>query len=203
VNLGKLGFLAEVAPKDFAASFEKILARQYQIVNHIMFECTLESAKEDSSKLLGLNEVVIQTGPPYQMLDIELLIDGERVTTYSADGLIVATPVGSTAHSLAAGGPIVRQDLPVFVITPICPHTLTNRPIVDSAEKTYDLVVHQSGATLVVDGQIQIPLSSGDKVTVRTAPITFGLVKIPGHSYYRRLREKLTWGGQPIYKLDS
>lgn len=203
VNLGKLGFLAEVAPKDFAVSFDKILAGQYQVVEHIMFECALDSAKSNSSKLLGLNEVVIQTGPPYQMLDIELFIDGERVTTYSADGLIVATPVGSTAHSLAAGGPIVRQDLPVFVITPICPHTLTNRPIVDSAEKTYDLVVHQSGATLVVDGQIQIPLSSGDKVTVRSAPVTFGLVKLPGHSYYRRLREKLTWGGQPIYKQES
>lgn len=203
VNLGKLGFLAEVAPKDFAASFEKILAGQYQVVEHIMFECVLDSAKKGSSKLLGLNEVVVQTGPPYQMLDIELCIDGERVTTYSADGLIVATPVGSTAHSLAAGGPIIRQDLPVFVITPICPHTLTNRPIVDSADKTYELVVLQSGATLVVDGQIQIPLSSGDKVTIRSAPVTFGLVKIPGHSYYRRLREKLTWGGQPIYKQES
>ena len=203
VNLGKLGFLAEVAPKDFAASFEKILAGQYQVVEHIMFECSLESSKKGSSKLLGLNEVVIQTGPPYHMLDIELCVDGERVTTYSADGLIVATPVGSTAHSLAAGGPIVRQDLPVFVITPICPHTLTNRPIVDSADKTYELVVHQSDTTLVVDGQIQIPLSSGDKVTVRSAPVTFGLVKLPGHSYYRRLREKLTWGGQPIYKQES
>jgi NAD+ kinase len=153
--------------------------------------------------LLGLNEVVIQTGPPYHMLDIELSIDGERVTTYSADGLIVATPVGSTAHSLAAGGPIVRQDLSVFVITPICPHTLTNRPLVDSAEKTYELVVHQSGSTLVVDGQIQIPLASGDRVTVRAAPVTFGLVKLPGHSTYRRLREKLSWGGQPIYKQES
>jgi NAD+ kinase len=203
VNLGKLGFLTEVAPKDFAASFEKIVARQYQVVEHLMFECSFQAAKHGSSKVLGLNEVVIQTGPPFHMLDIELCIDGERVTTYSADGLIVATPVGSTAHSLAAGGPIVRQDLPVFVITPICPHTLTNRPLVDSAEKNYELIVHESGATLVVDGQIQIPLASGDRVTVRSAPVTFGLVKLPGHSYYRRLREKLTWGGQPIYKQES
>jgi NAD+ kinase len=203
VNLGKLGFLTEVAPKDFAASFEKLLAGQYQVVEHLMFECTFQSAEHGSTKLLGLNEVVIQTGPPYRMLDIELCIDGERVTTYSADGLIVATPVGSTAHSLAAGGPIVRQDLPVFVITPICPHTLTNRPIVDSADQTYELIVHQPGATLVVDGQIQVPLASGNKVTVRSAPVTFGLVKLPGHSYYRRLREKLTWGGQPIYTLES
>ena len=203
VNLGKLGFLAEVAPRDFAATFQKILAAEYQVIRHVMFECALESSGKPPQTMLGLNEVVIQTGPPFQMLDIELFVDDEHVTTYSADGLIVATPVGSTAHSLAAGGPIVRQDLPAFLITPICPHTLTNRPLVDSAHKTYQMIVHQPGATLVVDGQIQVPLSNGDKVTVRSAPVTFGLVKIHGHSYYRRLREKLTWGGQPIYKHES
>jgi NAD+ kinase len=221
VNLGKLGFLAEVAPREFPASFEKILAGNYQVVEHLMFECVLEppsgappkhdghgrrrraAVTDEARHMLGLNEVVIQTGPPYHMLDIDLLIDGEQVTTYSADGVIISTPVGSTAHSLAAGGPIVRQDLSAFVITPICPHTLTNRPLVDSADKTYQLVVHQPGSTLVVDGQIQIPLARGDRVTVRAAPVTFGLVKIPGHSYYRRLRDRLSWGGQPIYKQET
>jgi NAD+ kinase len=219
VNLGKLGFLAEVAPNEFPVSFEQILAGQYQVVEHLMFECSLDGAASglpgangpkrsratsrnasQSRTMLGLNEVVIQTGPPYHMQDIDLFIDGEQVTTYSADGLIIATPVGSTAHSLAAGGPIVRQDLSAFVITPICPHTLTNRPVVDSADKTYQLVVHGKGANLVVDGQIQIPLGAGDRVTVRAAPVTFGLVKIPGHSYYRRLRDKLGWSGQTAYK---
>jgi NAD+ kinase len=137
------------------------------------------------------------------MLDIDLFVDGEQVTTYSADGLIVSTPVGSTAHSLAAGGPIVRQDLSAFIITPICPHTLTNRPLVDSADKTYQLAVHQDDSNLVIDGQIQIPLAGGDRVIVRAAPVSFGLVKIPGHSYYRRLRDKLSWGGQPIYRQES
>ncbi len=199
VNLGKLGFLAEVAPKDFPDTFEKILAGEYQVVKHLMFECSADPPLDHTAKLIGLNEVVIQTGPPYKMLDIELAIDGESVTTYSADGLILATPVGSTAHSLAAGGPIVRQDMAAFVITPICPHTLTNRPLVDSADKTYQVHVRQSDAMLVVDGQIQIPLRAGQRITVRSAPVTFNLVKLPGHSYYRRLREKLTWGGQPIY----
>ena len=202
VNLGKLGFLAEVAPRDFPTAFENVLARKYQVIEHVMFECTADPPLA-GPKLLGLNDVVIQTGPPFQMLDIELTIDGESVTTYSADGLIMATPVGSTAHNLAAGGPIVRQDLSAFVITPICPHTLTNRPLVDSAHKTYELNVRQPGATLVVDGQLQRPLSAGQRVLVRAAPITFRLVKIPGHSYYRRLREKLTWGGQPIYKQEG
>lgn len=202
VNLGKLGFLTEVSPEEFAASFANIQAGQYQVVDHLMFECVLESTAHPGHKLLGLNEVVIQTGPPFHMIDIELAIDGERVTTYSGDGLIVATPVGSTAHSLAAGGPIVRQDMSAFVITPICPHTLSNRPLVDSADKTYDLTVHQPRASLVVDGQIQVPLSAGDRVTVRAAPVTFRLVKLPGHSYYRRLRDKLAWGGQPVYNVD-
>jgi NAD+ kinase len=224
VNLGTLGFLAEVAPKDFPESFEKVLAGQYQVVEHLMFECNLERTAGNPSgvdngpkrrrvatssnigtsrSMLGLNEVVIQTGPPYHMQDIDLFIDGEQVTTYSADGLIISTPVGSTAHSLAAGGPIVRQDLSAFVITPICPHTLTNRPLVDSADKTYQLIVHKSGCNLVVDGQIQIPLTGGDRVTVRAAPVTFGLVKIPGHSYYRRLRDKLSWSGQTVYKQET
>jgi NAD+ kinase len=202
VNLGKLGFLTEVVPEEFADSFAKIQAGEYQVVEHLMLECVLESATRSNHKLLGLNEVVIQTGPPFHMIDIELAIDGERVTSYSGDGLIVATPVGSTAHSLAAGGPIVRQDMSAFVITPICPHTLSNRPLVDSADKTYELTVYQPRAALVVDGQIQVPLSAGDRVTVRSAPVTFRLVKLPGHSYYRRLRDKLAWGGQPVYKLD-
>jgi NAD+ kinase len=195
VNLGKLGFLAEVDPSEFPTAFESLLSGDYQVVEHLMFECWVRPQE----KLLGLNEVVIQTGPPYHMFDIELVIDGEPITTYSADGLIVSTPVGSTAHSLAAGGPIVRQDLSAFVLTPICPHTLTNRPLVDSADKTYALIVRQPGATLVVDGQIQIPLVAGAAVTVHAAPVSFRLIKLPGHSFYRRLRTKLSWGGQPIY----
>lgn len=203
VNLGKLGFLAEVPPADFPAAFDKLLAGQYQVVQHIMLEVALEPVlqgeKAEGKKLLGLNEVLIQTGPPFRMIDIQLRIDGEDVTTYSADGLILATPIGSTAHSLAAGGPIVRQDMAAFVLTPICPHTLTNRPLVDSADKTYELVVKRAGAMLIIDGQVQIPLAAGARVTVRRAPVTFGLVIIPGHSYYRRLREKLSWGGRPAY----
>jgi NAD+ kinase len=205
VNLGKLGFLAEVAPQDFPAAFEKIAAGQYQVVEHVMLECSLDSPSPAGQKFLALNEVVIQTGPPFKIIDIELVIDGEPVTHYSADGLILATPIGSTAHSLAAGGPIVRQDLAALVINPISPHTLTNRPLVDSADKTYQLVPRytQASATLVVDGQVHLPLSSGQCVTVRRAPVSFGLVKLPGHSYYRRLRDKLGWGVQPIYKGAS
>jgi NAD+ kinase len=136
------------------------------------------------------------------MLDVELAIDGEPVTTYSCDGLIVATPVGSTAHSLSAGGPILKQDLPAFVITPICPHTLTNRPLVDDAGCVYTLSLPQvpDGVMLVIDGQVKQPLVEGDVIDVRRAPVNFQMARIPGHSYYATLHRKLGWGGQPRYR---
>ena len=204
VNLGKLGFLAPVTPKQFPACFQQLLDGQYTVVEHIMLECWLGTPEQAAQRYLALNDVVIQTAPPYQMLDIELVIDSETVTRYSSDGLILATPIGSTAHSLAAGGPIVRQDLEAVVITPICPHTLTNRPLVDSADKTYQLVIRhtQAGSTLVIDGQVQIPLSGGQRVTVQRAAVCFGLVNIHGESYYRRLRDKLSWAGHPHYSSE-
>jgi NAD+ kinase len=112
--------------------------------------------------------------------------------------LIVSTPVGSTAHSLSAGGPILRQDLQAFVICPISPHTLTNRPVVDSADRVYELVVRQPhpGTTLVTDGRQMSSLQPGDRVRVERAAARFQLVAFPGHTYYRTLREKLGWGGR-------
>src|SRR5262249_39310435 len=141
---------------------------------------------------LGLNEVAVLSAGSLQMVHVDLEIDGEHVTTYSGDGLIVATPVGSTAHSLAAGGPILKQDLEAFVITPISPHTLTNRPLVDRADCVYTLTVPEatSGVTLVIDGQIRRPLSPGDRVEVRRAPVTFQLVRLKHHSYYGTLHRK-------------
>ena len=123
------------------------------------------------------------------------------MTTYSCDGLIVSTPVGSTAHSLAAGGPILQQQLQAFVITPISPHTLTNRPLVDRADCVYELRIPEvpDGATLVVDGQIKRPLRPGDRIQVRRAAVEFQLVRLTGHSYYDTLHRKLNWGGGPNY----
>ncbi len=129
-------------------------------------------------------------------------MDGEPASRYSGDGLIVSTPIGSTAHSLSAGGPILGQDLSAFVITPICPHTLTNRPVVDSADKVYTISVRRtpSGAFLVIDGQDNVPVAEGSIITVRRAPVSFGLVKVAGRSYYQTLRDKLRWGEQPNYR---
>jgi NAD+ kinase len=136
------------------------------------------------------------------MIDLKLEIDGEHVTTYSSDGLIISTPVGSTAHSLSAGGPILRQDLQAFVVTPICPHTLTVRPLVDSADCTYRLTMPTlaEGVTLVVDGQTRTPFETGDALEIRRADTTFQLARIQGHSYYGTLHRKLGWAGQPRYQ---
>ena len=151
---------------------------------------------------MGLNETAILSAASLRMLGVRLSIDGEPVTTYSCDGLIVSTPVGSTAHSLSAGGPILRQDLQAFVITPIAPHTLTNRPLVDGADCVYTLTVPEvpEGVMLVIDGQVKLPLVEGDVVEVRRAPVTFKLARSPGHSYYDTLHRKLGWGGQPRYR---
>lgn len=197
VNLGRLGFLADLSPAQFQAGFPAIVARQYHVVDYLMFECELKTAAGETKKFLGLNEVVISSAAALQMIDVHLRINGETVTIYSGDGLIVSTPVGSTAHNLSAGGPILRQDLQAFVITPICPHTLTNRPLVDSADCVYELAVPEipEGVTLVIDGQVKLPLTAGDRVTVRRAPVAFRMAKLPGNSYYGTLHQKLGWGG--------
>ena len=204
INLGRLGFLADLSPQEFRDEFPSIRNREFQIVDHLMFECETRHADGSSERHLGLNEVVISSAGSLEMLDVHLAIDGEPVTTYSCDGLIVSTPIGSTAHSLSAGGPILRQNLRVFVITPICPHTLTNRPLVDDADCTYTLTVPDvpPGVMIVIDGQIRRPLQQGDVITVKQADVTFQLAKIAGHSYYRTLHRKLGWGGQPRYRTN-
>jgi NAD+ kinase len=202
VNLGRLGFLADLSPEEFRERFPRIRAREFRVVEHLMFECTHRHADGSAETYLGLNEVAVLSAGALSMLDVGLSIDGEAVTTYSCDGLIVATPVGSTAHSLSAGGPILRQDLHAFVITPICPHTLSNRPLVDNADCLYALAFPElpPGAKLVIDGQIHCPLDKRDIVEVKRAPVTFQLARVPGHSYYASLHRKLGWGGQPRYR---
>jgi NAD+ kinase len=138
-------------------------------------------------------------------LDVDLYVDAELVTTYSFDGLIVSTPVGSTAHNLSAGGPILRQDLQAFVISPISPHTLTNRPVVDSADRVYELVVREphAGTTVVADGRVVCQVEPNDRVRIERSAAHFQLVAFPGHGYYRTLREKLGWGGRMSKRMKD
>lgn len=201
VNLGRLGFLADLSPDEFREMLPRLAQRQFRVVEHLMFECVLRRADGSTETFLGLNESIVSSANSLQMIEVRLSINGELVTTYSCDGLIISTSVGSTAHSLSAGGPMLRQNLPAFVITPICPHTLSNRPLVDGADGVYSLCLTETSkeALLVVDGQYRRPLQVGDTVEVRRAPVTFKLAKLPGHSYYTTLQRKLGWSGQPHY----
>jgi NAD+ kinase len=211
VNLGKLGFLADLTPEEVRCCFPQVVAGAFRVSRHIMFECIITETPEDpgrpsvSRTLLGLNEVVVHAGPPFQLIDLDLEADGECVSRFSGDGLIISTPIGSTGHSLSAGGPILGQELAAFVITPICPHTLTNRPVVDASDKTYTIVVRRAsaGTTLLVDGQENIPMTARHRVTVRQAPVHFLLVKVSGHSHYQTLRDKLRWGTGPNFRAEQ
>lgn len=205
INLGRLGFLADIHPHDFAECFQQVLQRNYRVAEHLMFECIIESLETNTSRsILGLNEVAVQAMPPMRMLELELEVDGVAVSRFGGDGLIISSPIGSTAHNLSAGGPILAQELSAFVITPICPHTLTSRPIVESAEKTYavHLAPGADNALVVVDGQTAGLITTKHRILVRKAPVAFRLVKVPGHSYYQTLRDKLRWGTPPSYRSE-
>jgi len=200
VNLGRLGFLADLSPDEVPGILEKIAAQglEGRVIEHLMFQCQVYRNGSLVAEQLGLNEVAVLSGSCFKMIDLDLYIDSEWVTTYSGDGLILSTPVGSTAHSLSAGGPILRKDLRAFLISPISPHTLTNRPVVDSADRLYELAVAKSepGTAAVVDGRVLCTLALDDRVRVEKAGVRFKMVAVPQHSYYRTLREKLGWGGR-------
>jgi NAD+ kinase len=206
VNLGRLGFLADLSPEEMCSHFPDVVAGKYRLTEHLMFECLVQAPSDNAPRtFLGLNEIAIQTGPPFHLVELDLIIDQERVSRYDGDGLIVSTPVGSTAHSLSAGGPVLGQELSAFVITPLAPHTLTSRPLVDSADKVYTIALRTAcpGTTLVIDGQELVPLTASHTVTLRKAPVTFRLVKVAGRSFYQTLRDKLSWGVQPKYRAGE
>jgi NAD+ kinase len=198
INVGRLGFLTELAPEGFLDRLDDLASRRYTIENLMTLSCTLVPRSGPPQTFRGLNDVVLRAGPVFHLLEIGLSIDGESVMTYRGDGLILATPVGSTAHSLSAGGPVLPPNAHMFVVTPLCAHTLTQRPLVDGTHKVYELIPHGESATvLVIDGQVQVPMSPGDRVIVRRGSAPFPMVRLPGHSFYRTLRDKLGWGALP------
>jgi NAD+ kinase len=199
VNVGRLGFLADLTPADFCGRCPDLSARQYTVENLMTLECTLTPRQGPTRIFRGLNDAVIRAAPIFHLVEIGLSIDGESVMTYRGDGLIIATPVGSTAHSLSAGGPILPPNAHMFVVTPICPHTLTQRPLVDSAHKVYEATSLGEGIAtmLVIDGQVQVPLRCGDRMSIRRGKTPFPMVRLPGHSFYGTLRAKLGWGALP------
>ncbi|MEZ6135161.1 MAG: NAD(+)/NADH kinase [Pirellulaceae bacterium] len=216
VNLGRLGFLAALDENELEQVWPKVCAGEYPIDEHVMLQCSIvrqyagepgvEHTRDDSEAVvtpqLALNEAAILGGPPYSMLQIELLVDGQLASTYSCDGLIISTPVGSTAHNLSAGGPILQRRLQAVVISPISPHTLTMRPVVDHADRVFDMVIRQGheSVSAVFDGRVLGRLLEGDCFRVSKSPVSFKMISIPNKDEYRTLRDKLGWGGNPRVK---
>ncbi len=201
VHLGTFGFLSELTPGDMYPHIERVLKGQYNITNRILLRCQLTRKEEMIRESLGVNDVVISRASLSRLIHIKLFIDGEWVTTYGCDGLILSTPMGSTAHSLAAGGPLLSPEMEAFIISPICPHTLTNRPIVVSGTSVIEMEPSAEGAEmgLTVDGQIYERLVDGDRIRVERAGVRLRVVDTGIRSFYEVLREKLGWGGSPRY----
>ena len=202
LNLGKLGFLADIHPDSVVDALKCVVAGKYKLVDHLMIRCQILKDDKVIADEIGLNEVSILGGPPFDIQKIDLYVDDELATSYYCDGLIISTPIGSTAHNLSAGGPILRKNLQAFVISPISPHTLTVRPVVDTADRVYEIVVSKpnDSTCAVLDGQVLSPLTSENRLRIQKADHVFQMIQVAGNSYYRTLREKLGWSGQFNHK---
>jgi NAD+ kinase len=196
VNLGGLGFLTTVSQDEIYSILEEIFTGKHRVSERVMLEAEVVRAGAVLRRQIALNDAVLNKAALARIMDLELRIDGEYVTTYKADGLILSSPTGSTAYSLAAGGPIVHPAVEAFVVTPICPHTLTNRPIVipDSVTIEIDFKAEDGLVYLTLDGQVGVELARGDHIRVRKAAEKLRLVRPAKKTYYQILRNKLKWG---------
>lgn len=196
VNLGGLGFLTEITLEELYRVLERVIQGDYLTDERVVFNAAVIRHGEKLAEFIVLNDAVINKGALARIIDIETTINGEYLTTFKSDGLIISTPTGSTAYNLSAGGPIVHPSLHCIIITPICPHTLTNRPIMipDDVEVRAILKSKQQEVLLTLDGQQGFVLEFGDAVEVKKAEGKILLIKSPYRHYFEVLREKLRWG---------
>ena len=196
VNLGSLGFLTEIKQEEIIAALEALHADGCGISERAMVHCQLRRNGECLASYEALNDVVVNQSALARITDFDVRVNGAFVANYKADGLIVATPTGSTAYSLAAGGPILTPNIPGFVITPVAPHALTNRPLVvpDTALIEVSTKVTRESAYLTVDGQQGMPLEDGDVMHCKKSQCTVKLLKLAERSFFDVLRTKLKWG---------
>ena len=197
VNLGRLGFLAEVSAEELLPALDKAFSGDLAVVSRMRLDVRVGRDNEEVGAFLALNDAVITNSQLSRMIDLDLYADAVRVTTYHADGLIIATPTGSTAYSLSAGGPLLAPDLEALVLTPICPHSLTQRPLVLPETAEVEVVPHVrgEGASLTVDGQTGLAeLREGDRITVRRSDHPVEIVASPFLDRYEILHAKLRWG---------
>lgn len=196
VNLGTLGFLAEISTAELYPRLDDVLAGRYMLDRRTVLAAEVWRGDRLLGHFDALNDIVVSKGTLARIIEFELSVNQERVASYRADGLIVATPTGSTAYSLSAGGPIVHPALAAWAITPICPHTLTNRPLLvpDSAQVEILMLAVAGQTYLTLDGQEGEQLELGDRIVCRKSPDYVNLIHLPQSSFFDLLRRKLKWG---------
>lgn len=201
VNVGKLGFLAEFAPAELQELFDRITSDETIIEKRMTLDCVLESPTGETFRSTAINDVVITAGAPFRMIELKMSVQGQPLAGCPGDGVIISTPTGSTAYSLSAGGPILSANLAAIVITPVCPHSLSFRPIVISAESVVEIhgVRVNEGTAVMLDGQVSRQFKADDKVIVRRHTCPFLVVNNPLRTQWDTLAGKLNWAGRPKY----
>ncbi|MDR7541279.1 MAG: NAD(+)/NADH kinase [Armatimonadota bacterium] len=196
VNVGGFGFLAEVGLQELPEALERLVAGRHAVEERMMLAAEVVRSGEVAERFLALNDMVVTKSGYARLMPLRVCVNGEHLATYLADGLILSTPTGSTAYNLSAGGPILSPGVRAMVITPICPHTLTARPVVVDADDvaTVEVASGVEGVLLTVDGQVGCPLRGGDVVQVRRAEERARLVRLKTPSFYELLRRKFAWG---------
>jgi NAD+ kinase len=196
INLGGLGFLTEIHLEELYRVLERVIKGDYKKDEREVLNATVSRKGEQRAEFTVLNDAVINKGALARIIDLETTINGEYISTFKSDGLIISTPTGSTAYNLSAGGPIVYPSLHCIIITPICSHTLTNRPIVIPDDVAIRIVLRTEDqeVILTLDGQLGFPLEFGDVVEVKKAQYRIFLIQSPYRHYFSLLREKLKWG---------
>jgi NAD+ kinase len=195
VNQGRLGFMTDIAFSQMRETIEVLLSGQYTIEERTMLEARVLRGENEISNTRALNDIVVNKGDTGRMIEFLVHIDGQFVYDLRSDGIIVATPTGSTAYALSSNGPILQPSVPGIALVPVCPHTLSNRPITVSDQCVIEITIKQRaiGASMHLDGQPHSELAVDDKLIVRRAPHCIRFVHPPGYSYYAMLREKLHW----------
>ena len=198
VNLGSLGFLAEISIEELYPTLENILAGKFEIENRMLLNACIWRNGEKVEDHNVLNDVVINKGAVARVINLQVLVNGQYMTSYRADGLIIATPTGSTAYSLSAGGPIIHPSMHTLVLSPICPFTLTNRSILipDQSVIQVKLAAEYDDVRLTLEGQEGYDMRAGDILEIKKTKTSFQLIRGPNKNYYQILRDKLHWGSQ-------
>jgi NAD+ kinase len=200
VNMGRLGFLADVSPPAIPISLEEILCGRFNEEERSLLHAEIIRESQVINQSDALNDVVVHKRDVARMIEIDTFIDGRFLNAYRADGLIISTPTGSTAYALAGGGPIIHPSLEAVVVVPICPHTLSHRPIVVGADSRIEILLNPSSTAqtqVTCDGQVSLTIQPGDSVVIRKKHPKLRLIHPTNHDYFNLLRAKLCWGAHP------